>query len=424
MNATDPTAKFEGFGPGSTVVNGRGPGPNEIKPESGIYAGMDVPSATSGEVGYMKGYVGTLPGHAKVEYVVSAPVRKDENGNLKTVCSPNKVAFQATDGESSPAEDDNVATEACLNKVAVDNTPQPVLGAVNEYTAKYNVVVEAPDAPGFDTNDVIYGKLTDTPKFVGAATVTGATVVFKDEFNRTSQPQSYLGAGPYELNKNDTPKIIKPKSKGVGGSTGQHVYEVTVRFKLDRSKLDSTSVPAGYPSQPAGNTRCYTKDGLHEPNFGLMNEAEIGGWKDTDCIPLETKETMDVLLEKASYNPDNPDEIQTDGLLGGAQFTVHRGDANGNLKLNADGSVNVDANPVVKQSTTTTTGRVKLEGLMPLAFITSSRRRRRTAITCCPRRSSSRRSGIRMAMQSSRCSPEGPRSPVIGALSLTPLLIA
>lgn len=363
VNATDPTAKFEGFGPGSTVVNGRGPGPNEIKPESGIYAGMDVPSATSGEVGYMKGYVGTLPGHAKVEYVVSAPVRKDENGNLKTVCSPNKVAFQATDGESSPAEDDNVATEACLNKVAVDNTPQPVLGAVNEYTAKYNVVVEAPDAPGFDTNDVIYGKLTDTPKFVGAATVTGATVVFKDEFNRTSQPQSYLGAGPYELNKNDTPKIIKPKSKGVGGSTGQHVYEVTVRFKLDRSKLDSTSVPAGYPSQPAGNTRCYTKDGLHEPNFGLMNEAEIGGWKDTDCIPLETKETMDVLLEKASYNPDNPDEIQTDGLLGGAQFTVHRSDANGNLKLNADGSVNVDANPVVKQSTTTTTGRVKLEGL-------------------------------------------------------------
>lgn len=363
VNATDPKAKFEGFGPGSTVVNGRGPGPNEIKPESGIYAGMDVPSATSGEVGYMKGYVGTLPGHAKVEYVVSAPVRKDENGNLKTVCSPNKVAFQATDGESSPAEDDNVATEACLNKVAVDNTPQPVLGAVNEYTAKYNVVVEAPDAPGFDTNDVIYGKLTDTPKFVGAATVTGASVVFKDEFNRTSQPQSYLGAGPYELNKNDTPKIIKPKSKGVGGSTGQHVYEVTVRFKLDRSKLDSTSVPAGYPSQPAGNTRCYTKDGLHEPNFGLMNEAEIGGWKDTDCIPLETKETMDVLLEKASYNPDNPDEIQTDGLLGGAQFTVHRGDANGNLKLNADGSVNADANPVVKQSTTTTTGRVKLEGL-------------------------------------------------------------
>lgn len=362
VNATDPKAKFEGFGPGSTVVNGRGPGPNEIKPESGIYAGMDVPSATSGEVGYMKGYVGTLPGHAKVEYVVSAPVRKDENGNLKTVCSPNKVAFQATDGESSPAEDDNVATEACFNKVAVDSKPQPVPGAANEYTAKYNVVVEAPDAPGFDTNEVIYGKLTDTPKFVGAATVTGASVVFKDEFNKTSQPQSYPGAGPYELNKNDTPKIIKPKSKGVGGSTGQHVYEVTVRFKLDRSKLDSTSVPAGYPSQPAGNSRCYTKGGLHEPKFGLMNEAEMGGWKDTDCIPLETKE-MDVLLEKASYNPDKPNEIQTDRLLDGAEFTVHRGDADGNLKLNADGSVNVDANPVVKQSTTTTTGRVKLEGL-------------------------------------------------------------
>ncbi|MCG7460141.1 SpaA isopeptide-forming pilin-related protein [Corynebacterium tuberculostearicum] len=362
VNATDPKAKFEGFGPGSTVVNGRGPGPNEIKPESGIYAGMDVPSATSGEVGYMKGYVGTLPGHAKVEYVVSAPVRKDENGNLKTVCSPNKVAFQATDGESSPAEDDNVATEACFNKVAVDSKPQPVPGAANEYTAKYNVVVEAPDAPGFDTNEVIYGKLTDTPKFVGAATVTGASVVFKDEFNKTSQPQSYPGTGPYELNKNDTPKIIKPKSKGVGGSTGQHVYEVTVRFKLDRSKLDSTSVPAGYPSQPAGNSRCYTKGGLHEPKFGLMNEAEMGGWKDTDCIPLETKE-MDVLLEKASYNPDKPNEIQTDRLLDGAEFTVHRGDADGNLKLNADGSVNVDANPVVKQSTTTTTGRVKLEGL-------------------------------------------------------------
>ena len=357
VNATDPTAKFEGFGPGSTVVNGSGPGPNEIKPESGIYAGMDVPSATSGEVGYMKGYVGTLPGHAKVEYVVSAPVRTDKYGNLKTVCSPNKVAFQATDGE---AGSDNVATEACFSKVAVDSAPQPVPGAANEYTAKYNVVVAAPDAPGFDTNEVIYGKLTDTPKFVGAATVTGATVVFKDEFNKTSQPQSYQGAGPYELNKNDTPKIIKPK--GVNGSSGQHVYEVTVRFKLDRTKLNSTSVPAGYPSQPAGNSRCYTKDGLHEPNFGLMNEAEMGGWKDTSCIPLETKQ-MDVLLEKVSYDPAAPDKIQTDELLGGAQFTVHRGDADGKLKLNADGSVNTDANPVVKQSTTTTTGRVKLEGL-------------------------------------------------------------
>ncbi|WP_141748289.1 prealbumin-like fold domain-containing protein, partial [Corynebacterium sp. HMSC071F07] len=162
------------------------------------------------------------------------------------------------------------------------------------------------------------------------------------------------------LNKNDTPKIIKPK--GVNGSSGQHVYEVTVRFKLDRTKLNSTSVPAGYPSQPAGNSRCYTKDGLHEPNFGLMNEAEMGGWKDTSCIPLETKQ-MDVLLEKVSYDPAAPDKIQTDELLDGAQFTVHRGDADGNLKLNADGTVNTDANPVVKQSTTTTTGRVKLEGL-------------------------------------------------------------
>ena len=361
VNASGPTAEFEGFGAGSTQVNGHMPGPDQIAPGTGIYAGMTLPSATAGESRYMMGYVGTLPGHAKVEFVVSAPVRKDEDGNLKTVCSPNKVAFQATDGESSPAEDDNVATEACFNKVAVDSTPQPVPGAANEYTAKYNVVVEAPDAPGFDTNDVIYGRLTDTPRFVGAATVTGATVIFKDEFNKTSQPRAYQGAGPFELNKNDTPKIIKPK--GVEGSTGQHVYEITVRFKLDRSKLDSTSVPAGYPSQPAGNTRCYIKDGLHEPNFGLMNEAEMGGWKDTDCIPLETKETMDVLLEKASYNPDNPDEIQTDGLLGGAQFTVHRADADGNLKLNTDGSVNTDANPVVKQSTTTTTGRVKLEGL-------------------------------------------------------------
>ena len=69
---------------------------------------------------------------------------------------------------------------------------------------------------------------------------------------------------------------------------------------------------------------------------------------------------MDVLLEKASYSLD---EIQIDRLLSGAQFTVHRGDANGNLKLNTDGSVNADANPVVKQSTTTTTGRVELEGL-------------------------------------------------------------
>ena len=358
VNATGPTAKFEGFGEGSTEVNGHKPGPDQIAPGTGIYAGMTVPSGADGESRYMKGYVGTLPGHAKVEYVVSAPVRTDKYGNLKTVCSPNKVAFQATDGE---AGSDNVATEACFSKVAVDSAPQPVPGAANEYTAKYNVVVAAPDAPGFDTNEVIYGKLTDTPKFVGAATVTGATVVFKDEFNKTSQPQSYQGAGPYELNKNDTPKIIKPK--GVNGSSGQHVYEVTVRFKLDRTKLNSTSVPAGYPSQPAGNSRCYTKGGLYEPKFGLMNEAEMGGWKDTDCIPLETKETMDVLLEKASYNPDNPDEIQTDGLLGGAQFTVHRGDADGNLKLNADGTVNTDANPVVKQSTTTTTGRVKLEGL-------------------------------------------------------------
>lgn len=357
VNASGPTAKFEGFGPGSTLVNGRNPGPNEIGPGAGIYAGMTVPSGADGESRYMKGYVGTLPGHAKVEYVVSAPVRTDKYGNLKTVCSPNKVAFQATDGE---AGSDNVATEACFSKVAVDSAPQPVPGAANEYTAKYNVVVAAPDAPGFDTNEVIYGKLTDTPKFVGAATVTGATVVFKDEFNKTSQPQSYQGAGPYELNKNDTPKIIK--SKGVNGSSGQHVYEVTVRFKLDRTKLNSTSVPAGYPSQPAGNSRCYTKDGLHEPNFGLMNEAEMGGWKDTSCIPLESKQ-MDVLLEKVSYDPAAPDKIQTDGLLGGAQFTVHRGDADGNLKLNPDGSVNTDANPVVKQSTTTTTGRVKLEGL-------------------------------------------------------------
>ena len=360
VNASDPTAKFEGFGPGSTLVNGRPPGPKEIGSGTGIYAGMTLPSATAGESPYMMGYVGTLPGRAKVEYVVSAPVRKDENGNLKTVCSPNKVAFQATDGESSPAEDDNVATEACFSKVAVDSAPQPVPGESNEYTAKYNVVVEAPDAPGFDTNDVIYGKLTDTPKFVGAASVTGASVVFKDEFNKTSEPQSYQGAGPYELNKNETPKIIKPK--GVNGSTGQHVYEVTVRFKLDRTKLDSTSVPAGYPSQPAGNSRCYTKGGLYEPNFGLMNEAEMGGWKDTGCIPLESKQ-MDVLLEKVSYNPDKPKEIQTDELLGDAQFTVHRGDADGNLKLNPDGSVNTDANPVVKQSTTTTTGRIKLEGL-------------------------------------------------------------
>jgi len=357
VNASGPTAKFEGFGPGSTLVNGRDPGPNEIGPGAGIYAGMTVPSGADGESRYMKGYVGTLPGHAKVEYVVSAPVRTDKYGNLKTVCSPNKVAFQATDGE---AGSDNVATEACFSKVAVDSAPQPVPGAANEYTAKYNVVVAAPDAPGFDTNEVIYGKLTDTPKFVGAATVTGATVVFKDEFNKTSQPQSYQGAGPYELNKNDTPKIIKPK--GVNGSSGQHVYEVTVRFKLDRTKLNSTSVPAGYPSQPAGNSRCYTKDGLHEPNFGLMNEAEMGGWKDTSCIPLETKQ-MDVLLEKVSYDPAAPDKIQTDELLDGAQFTVHRGDADGNLKLNTDGSVNTDANPVVKQSTTTTTGRVKLEGL-------------------------------------------------------------
>jgi len=357
VNATGPTAKFEGFGEGSTEVNGHKPGPDQIAPGTGIYAGMTVPSGADGESRYMKGYVGTLPGHAKVEYVVSAPVRTDKYGNLKTVCSPNKVAFQATDGE---AGSDNVATEACFSKVAVDSAPQPVPGAANEYTAKYNVVVAAPDAPGFDTNEVIYGKLTDAPKFVGAATVTGATVVFKDEFNKTSQPQSYQGAGPYELNKNDTPKIIKPK--GVNGSSGQHVYEVTVRFKLDRSKLDSTSVPAGYPSQPAGNTRCYTKDGLHEPNFGLMNEAEMGGWKDTSCIPLETKQ-MDVLLEKVSYDPAAPDKIQTDELLDGAQFTVHRGDADGNLKLNADGTVNTDANPVVKQSTTTTTGRVKLEGL-------------------------------------------------------------
>ena len=93
-----------------------------------------------------------------------------------------------------------------------------------------------------------------------------------------------------------------------------------------------------------------------------MNEAEMGGWKDTSCIPLETKQ-MDVLLEKVSYDPAAPDKIQTDELLDGAQFTVHRGDADGNLKLNTDGSVNTDANPVVKQSTTTTTGRVKLEGL-------------------------------------------------------------
>lgn len=295
-----------------------------------------------------------------MEFVVSSPIRQDKYGNLKTVCSPNKVGLQATDSETSPANDDNVATEACFQKVEKDSQPQPVEGTENEYTATYNVVVSAPDAPGFDTNDVVYGKLTDTPKFVGAATLIGASVVFKDEFNNTGEVKTYSGAGPYELNENDKPKIIKPKK--TSGSSGQHVYEVTVRFRLDRTKLNNSSVPAGYPSQPSGNHRCYIKAGLHEPNFGLMNEVEMGGWKDTGCIPIEDQK-MDVLVQKVSYDKDAPGKLQNDNLLGGAEFAVHRGDTEGNLQLRADGSVNTDTNPLVKRSETAASGPVQLKGL-------------------------------------------------------------
>lgn len=360
VNAKDKTARFEGFGPGSSKINGKGPGPDQLGDQSGIYAGMDLPSGTEREERYMRGYVGTMPGKTKVEFVVSSPIREDKFGNLKTVCSPNKVSLQATDSETSPADDDNVATESCLQKVEKDSKPQPVEGSENEYTATYNVVVSAPDAPGFDTNDVVYGKLTDTPKFVGAATVLGASVVFKDEFNNTGEVKTYSGSGPYELNENANPKIIKPKKSP--GSSGQHVYEVTVRFRLDRTKLNNSSVPAGHPSQPSGNHRCYIKEGLHEPEFGLMNEAEMGGWKDTGCIPIEDQK-MDVFVQKVSYDKDAPGKLQNDNLLGGAEFAVHRGDTEGKLQLRADGSVNSDTNPLVEQSTTTDPGRVQFKGL-------------------------------------------------------------
>lgn len=362
VNAKEPTAKFEGFGPGSTLVNGRKPGPDQIGVGSGILAGMNAQGSSGGEGKYMTGYVGTVPGHAKVEFVVSAPVRTDEHGNLKTVCSPNRVKLVATDSESGPGDADNVSTEACVDKVAVDTEPQPVPGTQNEFTARYNVVVEYPKTPGYESNEVVYGQLLDTPKFVGAATVTGATVVFRDEFNRLSEPREFRGPGPYALNGNNTPKITKPE--GVDGSTGKHVYEVTVRFTLNASKLDETSVPEGHPSEPSGNYRCYEENGLYEPSFGLMNEAEMGGWKDTDCIPLTPPEKkMGVFLEKVSYNPDAPDQIQTGGLLDGAEFAVHRADPNGALNLNSDGSVNLDTNPVVRQSQTNTAGRVELQGL-------------------------------------------------------------
>ena len=362
VNANEPTAKFEGFGPGSTLVNGRKPGPDQIGAGSGIFAGMNSAAPSGGEGKYMTGYVGAIPGHAKVEFVVSAPVRKDEHGNLKTVCSPNRVKLVATDSETGPGDADNVSTEACVDKVAVDTEPQQVPGTQNEFTARYNVVVEYPKTPGYESNEVVYGQLVDTPKFVGAATVTGATVVFRDEFNRPSAPREFRGPGPYALNGNSTPKITKPE--GVDGSTGKHVYEVTVRFTLDASKLDDKSVPEGHPSEPSGNYRCYEENGLYEPNFGLMNEAAMGGWKDTDCIPLTPPEKkMGIFLEKVSYNPDAPDQIQTGGLLDGAEFTVHRADPNGALNLNSDGSVNLDTNPVVRQSQTNTAGRVELQGL-------------------------------------------------------------
>ncbi|OFK32090.1 prealbumin-like fold domain-containing protein [Corynebacterium sp. HMSC064E08] len=362
VNAKEPTAKFEGFGPGSSLVNGRKPGPDQIGAGSGIFAGMNAAAPAGGEGKYMTGYVGTIPPHAKVEFVVSAPVRTDEHGNLKTVCSPNRVKLVATDSESGPGDADNVSTEACVDKVAVDTEPQPVPGTQNEFTARYNVVVEYPKTPGYESNEVVYGQLVDTPKFVGAAAVTGATVVFRDEFNRLSEPREFRGPGPYALNGNNTPKITKPE--GVDGSTGKHVYEVTVRFTLDASKLDETSVPEGHPSEPSGNYRCYEENGLYEPNFGLMNEAEMGGWKDTDCIPLTPPEKkMGIFLEKVSYNPDAPDQIQTGGLLDGAEFAVHRADPNGALNLNSDGSVNLDTNPVVRQSQTNTAGRVELQGL-------------------------------------------------------------
>ncbi|VEH73757.1 DUF6923 family protein [Corynebacterium segmentosum] len=360
VNAKGPSARFEGFGDGSTKINGRLPGPDQVGSGKGIYAGMNVPSATEREVNYMHGYVGTIPGRAKVEYVVSSPVRTDKFGNLKAVCKPNRVGLQPTDAEANPADADNVATEACFTKVAVDSEPQPVENAKDEYTAKYNVVVSAPDAPGFDSNDVIYGKLIDAPKFVGAASVIDATVIFKDEFDKSSDPKKFSGSGPYELNANTEPKVIKPK--GVEGSTGQHVYEVTVHFKLDATKLDNSSVPAGQSPQPAGNGRCYIKDGLHEPQFGLMNEVEMGGWKDTACIPLKNQK-MNVFLEKVSYDPESPDKIKKDGLLEGAEFAVHRGDTDGKLQLKPDGSVNTDTNPLVEQSTTADRGRVQLKGL-------------------------------------------------------------
>ena len=355
-----PTARFEGFGPGSSLVNGRRPGPNETGADAGIFAGVNRPLIVFGEQANLTAFVGTMPAGKKVEFIFSAPVRTDRNGNVATVCTPNRVRFTSTDIESEPATSDNVAVESCVNKVAVDTEPQPVPGTTNEFTARYNVVVQYPHVAGFESNDVVYGRLIDTPQFVRAADVLGATVTFRDEFNRAQPPQSFTG--PYDLNGSGNPRITRPA--GVGNSTGQHVYEVTVRFRLDPSRLDQSAVPPNFPAQPAGNYRCYTDGSNHAPNFGLVNKVEMGGSAtSTDCIPLTPQEKkMTIFLEKVSYNPDAPNQLQTDNLLPGAEFVVHRGDTNGNLNL-VGTEVNLDSNPIVAQVQSDVAGRVELRGL-------------------------------------------------------------
>lgn len=348
------SARFEGFGERSTIVNGRKPGPSETGDHSGIFAGMNVVALSGIENPFLTGYIGTMPPKSQVEFIVSSAVRKDEAGNIKTVCSPNKVRLISTDEEEDPAESDNVATEVCLYKEAVGKA-QPT-GNPNEYTATYAVKVTHPMEQDFNSSEVIYGELKDNPQFFGAAKILRAQVVYTDEFgNNTAFKQE--GAGPYLLNKKETPKIVKPQ--GVSGSTGEHTYTITITFKLN-----SLNSGGGAPTETnESGYKCQFEKGSYSPNFGLMNEAELSGWKKTACIPLEPPKKMGIILQKVQYDPNVPTKIGQANLLTGAEFKVYRADEVGQLNFDSAGMVDSVRNPEVKVQSTEVDGQLEVKNL-------------------------------------------------------------
>lgn len=363
--AGTPTARTEPFGPGSTIVNGKRPGvfaPETPENQRGIYAGWESPNGNS-----IKGFVGALAPGQKVEFVISSPVKTDENDNVVTVCEPNKVKLVTNDPQAEGGEDDDVAIESCFTKRNVDEKPVPVHGQENAFTATYDVVISYPDGipAEYKAQEVIYGKVTDTPKFLKAATIENVTVAFKDEFSTSfSQPTVMQGSAPYVLNSEA--KVIRPKGARKNGSlsTGEHVYRVTITFKLNPTGLKPDAKPGWYTGGESGDYLCFDQSEVYEPHFGLMNEAEMGGATYTTCIPIEPPaKAMDILLEKVSYDPEHPNNLQTGALLAGAEFGVYKATADGNLALSADGSVNTALSPAVAQSATGTDGRVRLEEL-------------------------------------------------------------